>query len=98
MELLMTVLFLILVRFVSVCHKIYKTWLITLILSCTEQYKWCKCEWQGFPKRYEHSAFIPEHASSEVVVFGGAQIDNNLNDLQVLDAGKIILRYYYHYL
>jgi hypothetical protein len=42
------------------------------------------------PKRYEHSAFIPEHASSEIVVFGGAQMDNNLNDVQVLDKGKIL--------
>ena len=50
-----------------------------------EQYKWFKCHWQGLPKRYEHSAFIPEHTSSEVVVYGGAQMDRNLNDVQVLD-------------
>lgn len=56
-------------------------------LSKIEQNKWFKCECDGLPKRYEHSAFIPENASSEIIVFGGAQMDTNLNDVQALDSG-----------
>lgn len=50
-----------------------------------EKYAWCKCEWTGLPERYEHSAFIPAHEPNEIVVFGGAKKDNNLNDIQILD-------------
>lgn len=50
-----------------------------------EKYAWCKCDWSAFPERYEHSAFIPEHEPNEIVIFGGATKDKNLNDVQILD-------------
>ena len=54
-----------------------------------DKYCWKKCDWSGLPNRYEHTSFIPEHQPDEIVVFGGAKKDNNLNDIQILDTGML---------
>lgn len=52
------------------------------------EYKWFECNWKGLTPRYEHSAFIPINENQDIVVFGGAQMDKNLNDVWVLENGK----------
>lgn len=58
-------------------------------MDTLEKYEWSCPEWKGITSRYEHSAFIPECNPKKVYVFGGAQQATNLNDVQVLDLGKV---------
>ncbi|XP_070541183.1 rab9 effector protein with kelch motifs-like [Ptychodera flava] len=50
-----------------------------------EFYEWDEPEWNGLRARYEHSAYVPESQPGKLYVFGGAEKDVNVNDVQVLD-------------
>ena len=46
---------------------------------------WEKVECPGLKPRYEHSAFTFPSQPDRIFVFGGADMDRNMNDVQVLD-------------
>ncbi|EDO49239.1 predicted protein [Nematostella vectensis] len=56
-----------------------------LFILDLETFKWDSPKCPGLLARYEHSAFIPKSHPERFVVFGGAQQDQNLNDVQVID-------------
>ncbi|XP_063963718.1 rab9 effector protein with kelch motifs-like [Lytechinus pictus] len=50
-----------------------------------DQYEWDELELTGFTARYEHASFVAPNDPGKILVFGGAQLDKNLNCVQILD-------------
>ena len=63
-------------------------WNHVLILLFAEKFEWIHPEWEGLVARYEHSAFVPQSKANQIIIFGGAQQTNNLNDIQILDISE----------
>ena len=55
-----------------------------------ESYRWAKRDTNGLVPRYEHG--ILETDQGDIYVFGGAQQSENLNSIQVLKNGKLLLK------
>lgn len=67
----------------------------TVLFYFLDKFQWSCPEWKGIPGRYEHSAFIPDCSPKKVYVFGGAQQATNLNDIQALDLGTVVYKFFY---